>query len=78
MRRWCCLIRGLGGVFGSEGPLDITGSVAMYAAGDAMLTQAIVQENTLQKKHTKNTTPGFHCQSRAAMSGTSKELVDFF
>jgi hypothetical protein len=36
---------GVGAVFGSEGPLDATGTVAMYAAGDAMLTQLIVQEN---------------------------------
>jgi hypothetical protein len=37
---------GVGAVFGSEGPFDITGSVASYAAGDALLTQAIIQENT--------------------------------
>ena len=29
--------------FGSEGPFDITGSLAMYAAGDALLTEAIIQ-----------------------------------
>jgi hypothetical protein len=30
-------------VFGSEGPFDFTGTVASYAAGDALLTQAIIQ-----------------------------------
>lgn len=37
---------GVSAVFGSEGPFDMTGTVASYAAGDALLTQEIVQANT--------------------------------
>jgi hypothetical protein len=37
---------GAAAVFGSEGPFDMTGTVATYAAGDALLTQEIIQANT--------------------------------
>jgi hypothetical protein len=37
---------GASAVFGSEGPFDMTGTVATYAAGDALLTQEIIQANT--------------------------------
>lgn len=37
---------GSAAVFGSEGPFDMTGTVATYAAGDALLTQEIIQANT--------------------------------